>query len=183
MASEQILDIGCGRRKQPGSVGLDRVALPGVDVVHDLDSFPYPFEDNSFDRVFATHVIEHTESILRVMEEIHRISKPKARVRIITPHYSDAISWQDPTHRWHLNSYSFSYFDPSYHTNHYSKARFVVLSKEVEMASLWKAVGLQALVNLDNRFRGLRFVRKFWEQYLAFVVRGKQMTFWLETVK
>ncbi len=180
---EMILDIGCGRRKRPGSVGLDRVALPGVDVVHDLDQFPYPFDDNCFDRVYAIHVIEHTTSILKVMEEIHRISKPGARVTIITPHYSDAISWQDPTHRWHLNSYSFSYFDPSYHTNHYTEARFRLVKREVELAKVWKFIGLQGLVNLDNRFEGLRFFRKFWEQHLAFVVRGKQMTFLLEAVK
>ena len=180
---KRILDMGCGRNKRPGAIGMDRVKLPEVDLVHNLNQIPYPIKDNFFDEVYATHVIEHMDSVLAVMEEIHRICRPHARVTLITPHYTDSISWQDPTHQWHLNSYSFSYFEPSYHTNHYTQARFKIIRKEVEMASIWKVLGFQFLINLDNRFPGLRFVRKFWEQYLCFLFRGKQLTFTLEVVK
>ena len=117
------------------------------------------------------------------MEEIHRITAPNARTTIITPHHSDAISWQDPTHRWHLNSYSFSYFEPTYHTNYYSRARFRIRRREIELASIWKLLGIQYLINLDHRFPALSFLRKLWEQHLCYVMRGKQMTFVLETVK
>jgi SAM-dependent methyltransferase len=179
----KILELGCGRVKHPDAIGIDRVPLPGVDVVHDLNRSPYPFGDNTFDEVHATHIIEHLDSILGVMEEIYRISRPNARVVIITPHHSDAISWQDPTHKWHLNSYSFSYFEPTYHTNYYTTARFRIRSKTVELASIWKALGVQFLVNLDNRFPSMRFIRKLWEQHFCFVLRGKQLTFVLEAVK
>ena len=183
VSQPKILEVGCGRNKHRNAIGIDRVALAGVDVVHDLNQTPYPFEADSFDEVYAIHVIEHLDSILGVMEEIHRITRAKARVVIITPHHSDSISWQDPTHKWHLNLYSFSYFEPTYHTNYYSKARFRVLSKEVELASIWKAIGIQFLVNLDKRFPSLRFIKKIWEQHLCFILRGKQMTFVLETIK
>ncbi len=180
MTTKRILDIGCGRNKRSGAIGMDRAQLEGVDLVHDLNDFPYPFEDETFDEVYAVHVIEHVDSILKVMEEIYRISKPRARVTVITPHHTDAISWQDPTHQWHLNSYSFSYFEPTYHTNHYTHARFRVLGRQLKMASPWKLLGIQFLINLDHRFAGMRFVRKFWEQYLCFLMRGKQLTFTLE---
>jgi len=182
-APPRILELGCGRNKHPHAVGIDRVALPGVDVVHDLNRYPYPFEDNTFDEVYAIHVIEHLDSVLAVMAEIHRITRPNARVILITPHHSDAISWQDPTHKWHLNSYSFCYFEPTYHTNYYTTARFRIRRKEVELASIWKSLGVQYLLNLDNEHPGFRFIRKIWEQHLCFVVRGKQMTFTLETLK
>ncbi len=182
-AGPAILDLGCGRNKKPGAVGLDSVALPGVDVVHDLNRFPYPFPDRSFDEIHLTHVIEHVESILKVMEEVHRIGKPHCLVTIITPHHSDAISWQDPTHRWHLNSYSFVYFDPHYESNYYTKARFRLLEGHLELARIWKLLGLQALINLDNRFRSLRFIRRLWEEHLCYMMRGKQMTFVLEVLK
>ncbi len=178
-----ILDIGCGRKKQPGAIGLDRVDLPEVDIVHDLNQFPYPFEDNSFDYVYATHVIEHMDSILEVMEEIYRISKPGAKLRLITPHYSDAISWQDPTHKWHLNSYSFRYFDAEYESSYYTHARFRLLYRRLEMAPLWRLLGIQFLINLDNRFPGFRFMRRFWEQYLCFLLRAKEMDFVFEVLK
>jgi SAM-dependent methyltransferase len=179
----KILELGCGRTKRPHAIGIDRIPLPGVDIVHDLNQVPYPFADNTFDEVYAIHVIEHMDSILLVMEEIYRITRPNARVVIITPHHSDAISWQDPSHKWHLNSYSFSYFDPAYHTNYYTTARFRIKTKHLEMASIWKSLGLQYLINLDNRYPALRFLRKLWEQHLCYVLRGKQMEFVLETVK
>jgi predicted SAM-dependent methyltransferase len=182
-AMPRVLDIGCGRNKRPNAIGIDRVRLPGVDLVHDLNRFPYPFKDNTFDEIHAVHVAEHTDSILAVMEEVHRIAVTGAQVTVVTPHYTDSVSWQDPTHRWHLNSYSFDYFDPSYHTNHYTPARYAILHKHLELASLWKSLGLQWLINLDNRWRALRFVRKFREQYLCFLLRGKQMTFRLQVIK
>jgi SAM-dependent methyltransferase len=183
LGQPKILELGCGRNKHPNAVGIDRIALPGVDVVHDLNQYPYPFADNTFDDVYAIHVIEHLDSVLAVMEEIYRITKPNGRVTIITPHHSDAISWQDPTHKWHLNSYSFSYFEPSYHTNYYTKARFRIKNREVELASIWKSLGVQYLLNRDIRFPAFRFIRKLWEQHFCYVLRGKQMTFVLEAVK
>lgn len=178
-----ILDVGCGRRKVPGAIGLDRVPLPSVDVVHDFNQMPYPFEENSFDTIYLTHAIEHSESVLAVMEEVYRLAKPGATVFVITPHYTDAISWQDPTHRWHLNSYSFRYFEPEYQSSYYTHARFRVLERHVELATLWKWTGLQFLINLDDNYRQFRFIRKFWEQYLCYMMRGKQMTFRLEAIK
>lgn len=180
---KRILDIGCGRNKRAGAVGIDRIGLPEVDVVHDLNDFPYPFADGSFDEIHAIHVIEHLDSVLATMEEIHRLCRPGARVVIVTPHHSDAVSWQDPTHKWHLNNYSFLYFDPDYPTNYYTPARFRLRDRQLELARIWKLLGLQWLINLDNRLPALRFLRKIWEQHLCFLIRGKQMTFELEAVK
>jgi hypothetical protein len=47
------LDIGCGKSKTSGCIGIDRVTLPGVDVVHDLDQFPWPFPDDEFSIIYA----------------------------------------------------------------------------------------------------------------------------------
>lgn len=37
------IDIGCGNSKRSGYIGLDCLKLPDVDIVHDLNTFPYPF--------------------------------------------------------------------------------------------------------------------------------------------
>jgi len=177
------LDIGCGYHKWPGSVGLDIAPLEGVDVVHDLNQFPYPFPDDSFDRIRVIHVIEHIESIPKTMEEIHRIARHSAVVEIETPHYTDASSWQDPSHRWHLNTRSFDFFQDDHATNYYSKARFEVLYSYVKLLKAFKWLGLELLVNLENKHPRCRFLRKFWEQYLCFIVRGKVMIFRLKTIK
>jgi SAM-dependent methyltransferase len=181
--SLKILDIGCGRNKLPGSMGLDIVPLEGVDVVHDLNQFPYPFPSDTFDGVRIVHVIEHIESILRTMEEVHRIIKPGGVVEIVTPHYTDASSWQDPTHIWHLNSRSFDYFQSDFESNYYSRARFAVQSCEVKVLKFYKFLGFEFLINLQNRHPRYRIFRKFWEQYLCYLIRGKVMTFHLEAIK
>ncbi len=128
---------------------MDKISLPGVDIVHDLNTFPYPFADSSFDEIYAMHVIEHLDSIVRAMEEIHRLAKPNAKVVIVTPHYSDCSSWNDPTHKWHLSTYSFRYFREGYQESYYSKARFETEGIHMDMARLWRALGFEGILLED----------------------------------
>ncbi len=180
---KKVLDVGCGKHKIPGSIGMDIVALDGVDVVHNVNVSPWPFEDNTFDEIIMSHLIEHCDSIPRLMEEVHRVSKNGAIIKIITPHYTDMISWSDITHKWHLNTSSFKYFLPDYSTNYYSKARFETLTVYVEISNLFKYMGFEILVNLVNINRIFRFIRRFWELYLCFIIRGKTMHITLKTIK
>lgn len=125
----KILDIGCGSKKVPGSIGMDIIATSDADVVHDLNTFPYPFPDSMFDEVYADNVIEHLQEILPVMEEIHRISKPGARIKIDVPYFRSKWAYMDPTHRHYFTYESFFYFDAdhSYFKRYqYSTASFKV---------------------------------------------------------
>ena len=177
----KTLDLGCGLHKVPGSVGLDVVPLDSVDVVHDLNVYPYPFAANTFDCIRVIHVIEHLQSVVKTMEEIHRIAKPNAVVKIVTPHHSDSSSWQDPTHIWHLNTGSFNFFEENYETNYYSSARFRVKRVSVKLLKIYACLGIEWLVNLQNQ--RFRFIRKFWEQHLCYIVRGKVLEFDLVVIK
>lgn len=179
----QVLDIGCGGNKVKGAIGIDRVELPGVDIVWDLNSFPYPLSDSTFDDIYAIHVIEHVDSVVKVMEEIHRLAKPNAKIVIITPHHSDMSSWTDPTHKWHLTTYSLDCFDLDHEANYSTKARFKTESIRIEMARLWRAMGIQSLINYSLSHKSLRCIRKFWEGYLSLIMRGGAMTFVLRAVK
>lgn len=53
------VDLGCGAMKQPGFVGLDVRALPGVDVVCDLTKFPWPLPDECASLAMSSHLLEH----------------------------------------------------------------------------------------------------------------------------
>jgi len=160
-----ILDIGCGVKKYPGAVGIDRLSNTAADIVWDLDKFPWPVEPESFDQARLIHVIEHVGDVMGTMAEVHRILKPGGRVLIETPHYTDFSSWCDPTHRWHLNSFSFRYFgDDDAGFGYYTGVRFREVSIQVKLLALWRYLGFQWLVNASRRFR------LFWEHYLCFVV-------------
>jgi SAM-dependent methyltransferase len=174
----RILDVGCGIRKSPGAIGIDRNPATKADVLCDLDRFPYPFRDSSFDRLEAIHVIEHVADVIRTMEEFHRLVKPRGRIRLETPHYTDFSSFCDPTHRSHLNSFSFRYFGEDHGGfGYYSTARLKEVKVRVKLLRLWKLLGFEFLVNRFPRYR------KFWEYYLCYVVRGKVMEFEFEVVK
>lgn len=174
----KILDVGCGLRKYPGAIGVDRNRASRADVLADLDRFPYPFRDNAFDEVRAVHVIEHVADVVRSIEEFHRLLKPGGRLYVVTPHYSDFSSFCDPTHRWHLTSFSFRYFGPDHGGfGYYSPARLREISVRVRLLAFWRYLGLELLVNRSRRFR------LFWEHYLCFVVRGKVIEFQFEAVK
>ena len=95
----RILDVGCGVNKYPGAIGVDRNARTRADVLCDLDCFPYPFRDDSFDHLRAVHVIEHVSDVIRTVEEFHRLVRDGGMIHIVTPHYTDFSSFCDPTHR------------------------------------------------------------------------------------
>jgi SAM-dependent methyltransferase len=177
------LDVGCGRRKLPGAIGLDQVALPGVDVVHDLNVIPYPFPDGAFDEIHARHVIEHVASVPAFLAELHRIAAPGARLYIETPHYSSLGSWNDPTHRWHLSAYSFDYFAVGHPAAHYAGGGFRLLRIEITFLRLWRWLGVAWLVNAVNRHPRWRIFRKTWEEYLSFIIRARDIHATLEVVK
>ncbi|MBM3824518.1 MAG: class I SAM-dependent methyltransferase [Verrucomicrobia bacterium] len=118
------LNLGAGRKRMQDAVNLDLVAGTGPEVVHDLNSFPWPFEDHSFDEVHAYDVIEHLGDIVKVVNEIHRISRPGARVVITVPHFSSANAFTDPTHRHYFGHRSFEYFTGESSFSFYSECRF-----------------------------------------------------------
>jgi predicted SAM-dependent methyltransferase len=73
------LDVACGQNKTPDFFGVDIAAEPGVDLVHDLENFPWPIPDNSVDEIVCNHYIEHTKDLIKFMNEIYRIMKPGAK--------------------------------------------------------------------------------------------------------
>lgn len=174
----RILDVGCGINKKPGSIGIDRNQASRADVLVDLDRFPYPFRDSSFDALQAVHVIEHVSDVIRSMEEFHRLVRAGGEVFIVTPHYTDFSSFCDPTHRWHLNSFSLRYFgQDNAGYGYYSSARFDEISVRVKLLALWRWLGFEFLVDTFPRYR------RFWEHYLCYVVRGKLIEWRLRVIK
>ena len=59
-----ILDLDCGKKKREGAIGVDYSDRHGADIIHDLNIFPYPFEDDYADGIYLDNVLEHLETIL-----------------------------------------------------------------------------------------------------------------------
>ena len=96
------LNLGCGFSKVDGWVNVDKFDTFSPDLILDLEQTPWPFEDNSVDEIMLKHVLEHlgaeVKVFLAIMQEIYRVCRPGAKVRIEVPHprHDDFIA--DPTH-------------------------------------------------------------------------------------
>jgi SAM-dependent methyltransferase len=141
-----VLDIGCGSAKFPGAVGLDISANTDADVVHDLDVFPYPIEDGSFDQILMQDVIEHVAQPIRVFEELHRIARPGARIQLRTPHFSSVLAYGDPTHRHYFSTVAIrSLGEPRF--AHYTDVRFHEVHVTLDLWLPFRLTGIAALAN------------------------------------
>ena len=110
------LDVGCGINKQRGYIGMDIVRHPKVDIVHDVQKFPWPIDTNSCFQVLMSHLWEHIEPKFRfrLMDELWRIIRPEGQLLISAPY---AGSWGDSAHPAHYkcpNEATFTFFDPDY---------------------------------------------------------------------
>jgi ubiquinone/menaquinone biosynthesis C-methylase UbiE len=103
------LNLGCGTNILAGWVNLDCTALPGVDVVHDLNALPLPFEDECADEILCEDVLEHVDYI-PLLKECHRILNLGGRLRIEVPHFTSSNNFVDPTHRNMFSIKTFNFF-------------------------------------------------------------------------
>lgn len=96
------LNMGCGYNKYPGYVNVDVSSVCEPDLVCDLESLPWPWEDDSADEVIFNHALEHIGQDPRVflgmMKELYRVCKHEARIDINVPHPRHDNFINDPTH-------------------------------------------------------------------------------------
>ena len=99
---DRVLDVGCGTgdftaamaRAGADAIGVDvaeaalrraRSRHPGVEFrLVPLDG-PLPFEDGSFELVWASEVIEHVADTARWLSEVRRVLAPGGRLLVTTP--------------------------------------------------------------------------------------------------
>jgi len=103
-------ELGCGDRKvEPDSIGIDALALPGVDIVGDIYEILELVPSYAAKRIYSSHFLEHVEDLPRLMAEAARILEPGGEFIAVVPHFSNPFFYSDPTHRVFFGIYSFSY--------------------------------------------------------------------------
>jgi SAM-dependent methyltransferase len=152
----RVLDLGCGTCKEPDAVGVDNVGLPGVDLVHDLLDFPYPFADGSAREVYLKHVVEHfpLPDIQRILGEVYRVLEPGGLVHVRVPHVFSVAAWEDPTHRM-----GFTFRSAIFFTTHADKAYYKETENRWELAETsarvtwfnWKRYSMRRLDGLVSK--------------------------------
>ncbi|HET9888371.1 MAG TPA: methyltransferase domain-containing protein [bacterium] len=178
----RALNLGCGQKKTdfPEAyraseiVGIDANPLSNADVIHDLDVFPYPCKSNDFDLVILQDVVEHLQSLPKVLAEVHRILRPGGTVRIRTPHYSSIHAHNDPTHVRCYGAQVFQWFERPTPNNPFGSTSFKLTKREIQFFKIWRLTGVAWLAN--------RFPITY-EKYFAFRCPAENLTFELQAIK
>jgi SAM-dependent methyltransferase len=104
------INLGCGALPVEGWVNVDMVGIEGVDVVHDLDSFPWPFKDEEASVIRAFDVFEHVNDPLGFVNECWRVLGNGNTLLIHTSHWQTENSYTDPTHKRFCTPRTFDYW-------------------------------------------------------------------------
>jgi len=105
------LNLGCGYRFNSQWTNVNFVSTGEEVIAHDLTK-GIPYQDNSFDLVYHSHVVEHfprtlAESFIR---ECYRVLKPKGVLRVVVPDleqivriYLTALDKASASEQWAAN--------------------------------------------------------------------------------
>jgi len=170
----RVLNLGCGTNKRADTINVDIIPAVRPDVVADLNRFPWPFKDESFDVIYAHDIVEHLQDVVRFMEECYRLLKHDGLLEITTPHFSCANAYTDPTHVHHFGFFSFDYFTNNSKYAFYSSARFRIENKLIAFHGSW----LNAIIGrIANRWP------EFYERRLCWIFPAWFLIIRLRAVK
>jgi hypothetical protein len=111
------LNIGCGRNIMEGWVNIDVINLPGVNWVVNLDckeGVKIPAKAEAVTEIMMSHVLEHIQYPLPLMQELWRAAAPDALCTIRCPYGTSDDADEDPTHIRRMFQGSFGYFSQPY---------------------------------------------------------------------
>ncbi len=151
------LNLGAGKDIKAGWINHDIASLPSIDVVHDLNEYPWPWVENNFDEILAMDILEHLDDFVKTMEELHRILNPGGIVTIRVPYWNHSHAYIDPTHKRGYHEHAFRFFDvdsPYYQErDYYSSCKFKIVDEVFVLApgSPYFSIPGVRIIHLRNR--------------------------------
>lgn len=126
----RVLDVGCGQSPYKFLLNSEHTEYSGIDIF-EADSFDYynrditpfngidiPFDDDTFDALICTEVLEHVPHYQALIDEMHRVLK-KGGIGIVT------VPWSA---RYHYIPYDFFRYTPSSLKTMFSKFDNIAIS-------------------------------------------------------
>lgn len=160
-----IIELGCGNSKPKGSIGIDMVALDGVDIVANTEEGLGFIPDNSVDVISSRHFLEHVTNYELLIKEIHRVLKPNGLHKAIVPYFSNPHFYSDYTHKNTFGIYSFDYFASSETQlkrkvpTFYNDIRFDIIKRDLNFKSQF------FFRNIFKRFPKFLFnISNYWKE-------------------
>jgi len=166
------LNLGCENKILKGYENIDIVSKKGIKV-WDLNKFPYPYKDNSIEKVLMEHTLMFLEKPLKVMKELHRICINGAVIEIIVNHHSHFNNFTDLKQK-----VSFSYFTfGEQWTNKELYSLFRVFNKRFNFNRTnykWMNVIMNPIINS---------IPIFYERFLCNIIPCSELIFQMDVIK
>lgn len=140
------IDLGCGKNKRAGFIGVDSFKFEGVDVVLNIGRDQWPWEDNSVDEAHCSHMLEHLTSGIdgervHFFNELYRVLKPGGTIQIITPSWSNARAYGDPDHKWPpVSEWTYWYVDRNWRKANAPHNDFELTGRGLKCHFNWQVV-------------------------------------------
>jgi predicted SAM-dependent methyltransferase len=187
MMEQKKLNIGCGKDIREGYINLDVVDYGG-NMIHDINSFPYPFEENTFDEIYASHILEHLDNFHNTVNELYRISKPDARIIVYAPFFLNTKYFGEPDHKIPFSIRTFDNYEYignrklkfyekwklNHRTNYEGKAQFEILEKKFITSHFAILKWMDFFLNLEP---------VMYERFFAGIFSPEEVFFKLRVVK
>lgn len=179
-----ILDLGCGRTRREGRIGIDRLDSPAVDIIADVEEGLAFLPNDSVDAIHSKSFFEHVNDLEGLMREIVRVLKPGGECHVFVPHFSNPYYYSDYTHSKFMGLYTFYYFVeeqfqltrkvPSFYTD----IRVRVTSQRLIIANPFKK-GNWFKKSLERIFNRNTALQEFYEENLCYLFPcyGLQVSF------
>ena len=130
---KKILNLGSGIEKISNSVNLDINEEVGPDILHDLNVFPYPFNDKEFDEIYLNNILFQLNDFFLVMKEAHRILKDEGKIFVKCAYFRSSYAYHYPASINHFTVRTFCFFDPEH--LFYKKFKYTQTKFKVEKIS------------------------------------------------
>jgi len=181
------LNLGCGKDIKEGYINIDIVDYGG-NMIHDINTFPYPFGENYFDEIYASHVLEHLNSFHNIITELYRILKPNGLLIVYAPFFLNTKYFGEPDHKIPFSIRTFDNYEfignrklkfyekwkLNHRTNYKGKAQFEVIEKKFITSHFAALKWMNFIVNLEP---------VIYERFFAGIFSPEEVYFKLRAVK
>jgi SAM-dependent methyltransferase len=169
------IELGCGPKQKQGRICIDKINLPGVDIIADLEQGLPFLPDACVDEIHCTSFLEHIDNFELLVREIVRVLKPEGRAHVFVPHFSNPYFYSDPTHKRYFGLYSFYYFVETERQlkrkvpNFYTDIRINIISlKLIFKSPFWFRRQIKKLAGFV--FNCHPWLQEFYEENLCYLV-------------
>lgn len=155
------LNLGSGKDYKEGWTNLDYNRDYKVDIVHNLNKFPYPFKEAEFDYIYCSHVLEHVDDLFRTLRELLRILRKGGVIHTKVPHFSNGNGYNDLSHKRFFGWFTFSQIQKGYYNERFD---FKIISQRFNFL----AEEHRVLNKMFSWFFNI-LPKKFYERFLCWI--------------